>query len=138
MRSILLLFCLLLITSTAHAQIITGKVVNVADGDTVTVLDSRSTGNTRYDSTASILPKKGKPMATQQRNTLLVLSQGNTLRSKFTMLTGTGEQWVSSWWMDATSTVSLFRLVTLGSTGSIAKHRPVVTGSNLNERLGYR
>lgn len=41
MRYLLLLFYLLFLTSPAYSQVLSGKVVNVADGDTITVLDSR-------------------------------------------------------------------------------------------------
>lgn len=37
------LLVLLLVTSTASSQVVTGKVVSIADGDTITILDSSKT-----------------------------------------------------------------------------------------------
>lgn len=42
LKSIILLFSLLILPATSFASTITGKVVSVADGDTITILDSNN------------------------------------------------------------------------------------------------
>ncbi len=64
---ILFSLCLLFIPSLCHS--FTGKVISIADGDTITIL-SVEKNKPRSDSTASTHPKKASPLEKLQRSLL--------------------------------------------------------------------
>lgn len=79
-RTILLLLCLVI--SAAHAETLTGRVVSIADGDTVTVLDA--TNRQHKIRLAGIdAPEKAQPFGQRSRQNLGDLVFGRTVTVEY-------------------------------------------------------
>ncbi len=67
-RSLLLALCLVCVAHGSHAQELTGYVVKIADGDTLTVLVDREQVRVRLAEIDT--PERGQPWASQARQAL--------------------------------------------------------------------
>ena len=74
----LAVIALTVLTSTAYADTLTGRVVGIADGDTLTVLD---TSNTQHKIRLSGIdsPEKGQPFGQVCKQSLSDLAYGQTV-----------------------------------------------------------
>lgn len=69
---------LLLLATAAHADILTGRVVGIADGDTLTVLDASNTQH-RVRLSGIDSPEKGQPFGQRCKQSLSELTYGRTV-----------------------------------------------------------
>jgi endonuclease YncB( thermonuclease family) len=82
MRRIVLTLVLLLIAIPSFARTIEGKVVSVADGDTITVLDSNKEQH-RIRLAGIDAPEKGQPFGNASKKRLSELVGGKEVRVEF-------------------------------------------------------
>ena len=78
-----LIGCLLILASYCTADTLNGKVVKVADGDTITVLDSTNTQH-RIRLTGIDAPEKGQPFGNVSKQRLTNLVAGKMVMVEYT------------------------------------------------------